>query len=856
MSLDFSTITPYLGGFSVGYNYCQMKNAEDAVAKGKNYTVASFQTSAQVGFMCEVANQITGFFPLHPVNIAAKVALNILPLFSIPLCVLSASVREGNYENIKNFCNTSTVGKFIKLPEKLSARQIKIANFVVDNLGNYIQAAIAASAIAIIILGNAPYGLCFFGAVGYNYIDRKGYVPRQIRVVVEKCMPTITLVGMILTGTILTRIISSFVLLSHSSSMMPKGYSHIPLKIVDSIFRSLIISWGPSIAELEAPVKKRENMDYSEVMDILNDKVKLKVNPAHCVEPIVNEDLLPKDHNFNNLLTIFNSIDWKSKHQLILGKLANDNRFVDMLIQKYGVVEETALTRNEVRKNFKTYLSWLVKQETHSTSKSATASSSSKVADDEHPTEDAIKDYIIKWTREQLVEFVKVLTLKKRTTGSELELNQTIKDCSIFLPFLEGLKDPKDKEDYILRIAVEAGNYCGTGQKRGLIDLKTDMFTALNMKGYDKETPPPFETRLRQKLSEFRKNQIDRYFYWVTRIFENHKHMQPGSAKTVTAALDKAYDAFKDDVHTHDGISSFTSYGFYPQSQNDKENFSLWHYFMWKFQMLNLEMFFYYPYQFTLSDALDDKEVIIQDDFRDHVRNVMIPGIKGATDVQKSDLENLFFDIAEEFGTVNPWPQDTRTQTLERFKRLYLVQQGILIPDNDRTGLMHWCFSHYSSWKEGVKFEPANNQIAKIEDIHSARHNVGSLIKGLFGFERDFIVREFAPSEYIAREEEPKPQVTRILEEVKSGFWHNWNGIKLKVKKFANEKMLEIRSLDLEKVSEFADQRIIAISFELQKFRAFARKKMVQIKDQASRVFCCRKAKHRYDYYEQFPWLE
>lgn len=608
-----------LVGWSIAYNYTQVKNKEDEIKQGKNFYLSSTCLTAQLAQLGVLISKINETLPEHPLKNSIKVLCSVGPLLAFPGFLFCAAVKQGDYENLSKWYNQSNYN-YIKLPKSLEGRTVSVFSFFAEHSGDLMRIAMIGSSIALIALGKRAYGAAILTAMAYQCIDQMGFIPRRISLFMERYIPTISIVGSLIGGTIFVRVIAVMVLATKINTSLTK-YIH---QKVDDFIRLFFTIEGPRLTEIDAPVVKREEMTFDEIMHIIDSHSwDYKLNPAHCNQSTMNLDDFPEDHDFEKYLTLFDTIDWKSKYTLVRNKLKDDDRFIDFLFEKYPEVN-----KDDLANDVEDYIQQLALKE------GITA-----------------EEYTANWLREQCVQLTAVLRGEKRVKGSQQDLDEAIHVSAILLPYLLSLENEIELEDHLLKLAVEAGDYCGRGIKRAANEL----FWSVMQKGIEQEDESDdpvknYEMKMNQTLQNKRYELIQGYY------------------KAFLEQLNVP-DVVTQDIHGFDIYRIFFSLGFFPLTQFERNRLSVLEIATWEL---------YTPHRTSLQDvyhnALDN---VIQETGEAEFGIYMLQMISQNELLSDKEKEEILEKFTEQNnGTWSP------EETIEHFHRLLLVRLGVLIPNS------------------------------------------------------------------------------------------------------------------------------------------------------------------------------
>ena len=373
-------VMPALSGWSTGYLSSYFHNKEREVNQGGNYYLGAFPQSSQLSMVCNLYHSLVSTNLTGASQLWSQRLLSIASFATIPFCLFTACVKQGNYDSLARFWNeTSRIipqptwlkGKIsikatwipylpqrwqgnaylwnngdiklsmpIRIPDQLGHRSIKIFSLAAEHSGKIAASAMVTGSVALIYLGNPVMGGAALTALTFNYIDNKGYLPRKVSLFAEKYFRTVGLFVQLVEGSGLACIASVCQLPFHLIPSLATKLQHR----VDHCFRYAGLT-GTSLEEIERPVKRPGSMTFNEIRRIFGNQLSdYQVNPAFCSKGVNDIDMFPSNDKFDELLELFdNIVDWKTQYRILLPKLADDNRFISFLIGHFPELQENEL---------------------------------------------------------------------------------------------------------------------------------------------------------------------------------------------------------------------------------------------------------------------------------------------------------------------------------------------------------------------------------------------------------------------------------------------------------------------------------------------------------------------------------
>ncbi|SCA63296.1 hypothetical protein SCG7086_AO_00030 [Chlamydiales bacterium SCGC AG-110-P3] len=515
-----------IGGWSSGYAYSIHSQNEVEVAQGGNHYFAGMARANQASLVMNVINKVASTSPMA--KGLPPITLKIGFLLSFPFFLFAAAVKQGHYPKVAATYNASQIPG--KLPTTLSNRTVKVFTFISDHSNKVFKTAMVASSIALIALGNPFYGAASLTAMAIQKIDEMGYLPRKISLLMEQYLPLLANIGIILT----------FPLLITKAIVITQLAFEVPA-IKDPIHRFIeglvpVQRGETHLHEFDASIKERYDLSYEEIQTILKDSTSdattgYSLVPAHCSKWPDQGLKLPTDLDFSKLMPLFDTVDWASKESLLSKKFKNDERFLEKLKGHPALKEEKLGSKDLdlIRKDFDRYVAIVS-------------------ADRNTP----VNIFFANELRGQLDQLVKYLNGESRATGTQQDLDDAIQNCSKLLPYLEGLKDTIEKEDFLLKLSVEGGDYCSRGIKR----TSDELLSQVMMHSIDETLAPHdlFKVKVKQAL-----------------LSKRNSLMQFGLSEIIKKLPVAIPDNVKHDVHTMDLYRTQLGIGFIPLTPSERK---------------------------------------------------------------------------------------------------------------------------------------------------------------------------------------------------------------------------------------------------------------------------------------------
>lgn len=623
-----------LVGWSLGSQFALAKTKEDEVKQGKNYYLSGLSQMAQLGILSAIISRIAEKALPKQFHMPGKIICQVTPLLTIPIILLMSAVKQGDYDNFRVIWSQYSP---MALPEDLSERVITIFSFFAEHGGDVMRVAMLTGTTALLYLQDYHYAGAVLSALMYEAVDRMGWVPRKISLFVEKYMFYVSLVGSIIGGTILMKVVNA-VMLPACLSTNFKNFLH---EKVDEIAHSKFEIIGPTLAEMHKPLTDQKGMPFEKMVEILKAPLTIQkaennmwdgyvapqipnpafqINPAHCTKWATDSSNLPVDFDFDKLVPLFDEVNWTTKGHIIISLIKDDERFIDFLTEQFP-----GKNKQDVKQNFQHYFTELVTKEGKTQN-----------------------EFAIEWTRKQLGILSDVLMGRTRVKGSQKDLDDGIDNISKVLPYLISLKKENnivDFEDGLLKLAIEGGDYCGRGIKRASIELVS---TVMQKDSTPEEWDPvtDYERKLRQGLQDQRIRIIEQCY------------------KKIVQALQIPAEIAKD-VHGFDIYRLLLGLGFVPLTKHEEEDISVVHIGVWEMYAPIREMMLK-QYKNGLETAVYELGEI---HFSTYMTN-FINTQPQLNETQKAELLDLYINAND-----GKW---SASETAERFHRLLFVILGIM----------------------------------------------------------------------------------------------------------------------------------------------------------------------------------
>ncbi len=604
-----------LQGWVHGYQYSYFKGKEDEIKQGKNYILASLQLTPQVLSLVGLINSLIKTVLQNAYKNRYSYCLQVPALLSLPIAFVAANVKEGKYEPLASMWNNHKLRFFPALPETLSEKTVNVLSAFLEYTGKVAQVAVIVTSVALIVLGNSFMGGAALLALGYDVIDKKGWVPYKASLAMEKYMPTIALVGSIVFGNALEKLFSSALLLSYLGT----PFIHfIQREMVARIWKN------HELKQIDAPIQQKRDLSFTEINKILHaTDDQFIAERSHASKNF----FVPKkiqNRNLDQLMVMFQQIEWKRSLPTMCRMLKDDDRFIGAIKDKFLLSADTK--KEEVQNKFDFYLNAWANQE------------------------NLEKDFfVIGYVTKQMRQFVNYVTTTDRVIGSQEVLEKVINDSQIILDYLIQLDPQKNSieiADVFLKLAIEGGDYCSLGLDRVTSEVVKGNVILADFSNKEMISPQAaYELRIQIKLQKIR------------------EHLKQESEHELINLLKKLKMPLKlNDIHSYEEIAK-VYLGFYPLEDRLRNvmfsELYIWHVIK-EVRTKLLEI-----YQEECNEAFEEKEEIL---FGEYMQKFIGENPLLNT-IEKEQLLSLF-TCDDDIWT----PEDTQ----KRFHRLMLVILGVL----------------------------------------------------------------------------------------------------------------------------------------------------------------------------------
>ncbi len=474
----------------------------------------------------------------------------------------------------------------LHIPTRLSRFSIRALHFINDNLSNIIRVALVSMSVALVYFGSIAMAAGAIIAVSYEYLNHDlGVIPAKVALFMEQWMPTISMVGLLIVGSFTTQITAAITLLLTVPSVNLWVHQQLSNQIRNVMIsiKNALINWYtkkepskaermkeeskeldafPRLAECDAPLVQRNGMALSEIEAILDaEENTFEINPAHLTKDLRPPLNLPENRNFSELVRLWDTLEKKwlepRVSERLCKKLIDDKRFIQFMQKRFPEAKLFHYERNWRFDDAENVKKAREAKENHTL---AFREWIGILAKESGNTPEA---YIAGWVRQQLQHYVGKLKRERPTEGEHRFLEVAIHNTAKVLPFL---LDPKLNtiylEDNLVKLAVEAGDYCALASwraSREALESFTSTLPMVDTKGNPLSAQAAFASDVYLTLQKARLRSIDAGYQMFVSGLQKKEEMRDVA----------------EDIHTYTALTRAMKRGFYPLEANDMREFGL-----------------------------------------------------------------------------------------------------------------------------------------------------------------------------------------------------------------------------------------------------------------------------------------
>lgn len=625
--------TEGLFGVVCGYMFANSAKKRDELAQGGNEILGAAYQSQGLGILSSIASRILSQIPYAPLRLGAQVVNGVTPAAGIVLCPAAAVIKKGRYEAGVAYLNSvstpyiSTPASW--LPSKLDAARVKLFTAISDNTTALTTGAMLTATVALPFFGMGALAAGLTIPIAFQALESAEMVPTDVSLFLEKYMPTLSNVAMIAGGGPISQLIA----VASIGGSIPVVSDYLQKKGEDLVLRFVSIP-GPTLDEIDAEWQLNEDLTYQEILYIIenSEPYLYKINPAHCSKQASFDLEIPEDRNFQGFLERIQEIDWEKRYPLLKRAFRDDDRFIAVIRKKFPQSSNI---------DFEQHLEALAGE-----------------------CNQTKEQFLASKLKEQMQILVEFLTNKRTPTGFLNDMQDAIDLAAQILPYLNKLniENPLERvelEDLLLKLAIEGGEYCARGIKRAFSEIA---FGTVYKDAHNSDPEKSFILSIRQTLQLLRQQIMQSNFQQaVDLMVQFGKEGKVKLTRSDATATDESTAAIVQDIHMMDIFRQYSTLGFYPITQNERDRFTATDTFNWKTQGA-IRVGLYEIYKSQLNDAID---IVGELQFANYIRE-KITSLEQLTEDQKEQLiERLALCAGDDTA-------------LDGFKRLFFVMQGVL----------------------------------------------------------------------------------------------------------------------------------------------------------------------------------
>lgn len=469
-----------------------------------------------------------------------------------------------------------------QIPTRLSQFSVTTLEFVNKHMSNIIRVALLVAGSVLLFFGHTAMAAGVLLAVTYEFLDNDlGLIPKKVSLFMEKWMPAISMVGLLIAGSLISQIMAGISLLLMIPSVnlfvhqkIDRGARAVMLELKDQLIRWFVrgerppqmdhfiegVKNHPFLEECDAPLVERKALNAQEIGAILEaDDRAYEFNPAHLTkdyEPVLQ---LPKNENFSELTRLWTEIGarWTTPaaYNRLFKKLVDDKKFVFFVKERFPEAKrfffegDWRLNQVENRQRFQEM------QRMHREQFQAWVEIMAR--ENNFANE---REFIAHWVKDQLLAYVGKIDGSQPIEGEQRLLREATENTARILPFL--LKPETtdiEREDALAHLAIDGGRNCALGMRRASKEVLEGFTVPLQNLQRPADPQQAFENYVRLLLQKGRLMGIQLIYKEVAARLRENEEMQDTA----------------EDIHLYEAVTRSLKRGFYPMSEEELEAFSL-----------------------------------------------------------------------------------------------------------------------------------------------------------------------------------------------------------------------------------------------------------------------------------------
>ncbi len=469
-----------------------------------------------------------------------------------------------------------------KLPTRLSHIAVQALEFVNKNMSNVIRLALIVSGAVLLFFGHTAMALGALLAVSYEYLDHDlGVVPRSVSLFMEKWMPVISMAGVLITGSLFSQVMAggSLLLMIPSVNLLVHQRISGAIRVALLQMKDQIIRWffrggrppqldeltravenHPLLEECDAPLVERRVMNAREIQAVLaaeNDAY--EINPAFMTKDFEPVMQLPENRNFTELTRLWDAVGvrWTepAAYTRLFNRVTDDKRFILYVKERFPEAKRLFF-ENDWRLNEQQNRDRFIELQTNHRNQ---FQEWVQILAHEKGFRNK-EEFVANWVKQQLQFYVGKINGDRPIEGEQHLLRDAVQNTARIIPFLLKPETTEvEKEDALVKIAVEGGDYCSLAMKRASKEVLTGFTVPLQNAAVPVDPHKAFEDEVRYTMQKARLAGVEvLYKELVSRLRENEE-MQDTA----------------EDVHLYEAVTMSLKRGLYPLSEEEMESFTL-----------------------------------------------------------------------------------------------------------------------------------------------------------------------------------------------------------------------------------------------------------------------------------------
>lgn len=499
-----------------------------------------------------------------------------------------ATAKYVRYEStgLSGFVNMISQ-KFINcsiLPVRLSKIASDVLTFANQHLSTIIRVAIVVAGAVLLYFGHAAMAAGALLAVAYETLDHDlGVIPQKVSLFIEKWMPAISMVGLLIVGGVFTQIMAAGSLLL----MIPEVHTFVHHKVA-KVARQAILSiaeplilWFisrfgdgrrppqldefierirqyPELEEADGPLVPQRDLNAEKIREILQgNEDEYELNPASLTKNVTPLLELEESQDFPALLNLWDGIGegWLAQYPRLLKRLADDKRFILFLKTRFPEAKrfffEYDYNNHHLTRDQQYQIAWNDYLED-------IEGWMEPFAQEQNITR---QQFAVNYIRQQLQRYINKLGGNTPIEGEQRHLRDAIENTSKTLPFLLRPDILRvDLEDALVKLAVEGGDYCALAMKRASDEVLQGFTMPLILEREEQMDPHRrLENELLREFQRGRLTSIQGAFQQVMGFLRGKEQFQDTA----------------DDIHLYTAVSRAIKQGYYPMTDEERAEFTM-----------------------------------------------------------------------------------------------------------------------------------------------------------------------------------------------------------------------------------------------------------------------------------------